>query len=375
MSLQETLDMLGMPKIRQWSSLISPKGIQLGIGQPLCPMPEQVRDDMVRSLSDSSMLYPPTQGLPALRDVAAQHSSRDIGRSVAREQVLITNGAAEGIFLALMCVCATGDRILIPDPGYPAYRAIAEIIGLRVDTYQLDAERGWDAADSFHVPWDTRAVVINAPSNPTGMMLSDMMAKVIAAKTTKAGAYVLCDDSYLGLYLHGKREQSVARFFDPDRTIVISSVSKPYAMMGMRVGWTVASELLTARMAAYHGTTMSCVNLPGQYAAISALTHDPDDVRERLRMFRIEAMRYLHSIEGLHCTIPHHGLFLYVDVGRYGDAEHFARRLAREYDVAVVPGTVFGTTTPTRIRVSFGAGSAALAEGFGRMKAMCGCYV
>lgn len=375
MSLAETLDMLGMPKIRQWSSLISPKGIQLGIGQPLCPMHGQIRDEMMRMLSDSSMLYPPTQGLPVLRDAAAAHASRDIGRAVKREEVLITNGAAEGIFLALMCTCIPGDRILIPDPGYPAYQAIADIIGLRVDTYQLDPDRGWDAADSFNVPWDTRAIVINAPSNPTGMMLSDMMAKVMAAKAAKVGAYTIFDDSYLGLYLHGKRERSVARFFDPTRSVVIGSVSKPYAMMGMRVGWTIAPELLTARMAAYHGTTMSCVNLPGQYAAISALTHDPDDVRERLRIFRTEAMRYLHTIEGLHCTIPHHGLFLYVDVGRFGNAEDFARRLAREYDVAVVPGTVFGTTTPTRIRVSFGAGSGALEEGFGRMKVMCGSYV
>lgn len=375
MSLAETLDILGMPKIRQWSSLISPKGIQLGIGQPLCPMPESIREDMMNALSDATMMYPPTQGIPALRDAVAVHASRDIGRPVTRQELLITNGAAEGIFLALMCTCVPGDRILIPDPGYPAYRAIADIIGLRVDTYTLDPERGWDVGDAFTVPWDTRAVIINAPSNPTGMMISDMMAKVMAAKAAKVGAYTIFDDSYLGLYLHGKRERSVARFFDPARSIVIGSVSKPYAMMGMRIGWTVAPELLTARMTAFHGTTMSCVNLPGQYAAISALTHDPDEIRTALRAFRSEAMRYIHAIDGLQCTIPHHGLFLYVDVGRFGNAEDFARRLAREYDVAVVPGTVFGDTTPTRIRVSFGAGSEVLAEGFGRMKVMCGCYV
>src|SRR5438552_7830787 len=219
-----------------------PGSINLGLGEPDFATPEVVRREAIRVIREEPITYTTNAGILALREKIAQYHSEGPSSPFTPDSVCITTGAEEAIFSVMMTILGPGDEALLPDPGYIAYPAIAQIAGANVCYYATPAASGFAFdRESFAraVTDKTRLVVINSPSNPTSRVISRDDLRFIAARLSSSNAYVLTDEIYRDLYIV-ERPATISEFYE--RTIIVSGLSKMMSMTGWRLGWAIGPE-------------------------------------------------------------------------------------------------------------------------------------
>ncbi|HYE64117.1 MAG TPA: aminotransferase class I/II-fold pyridoxal phosphate-dependent enzyme [Pyrinomonadaceae bacterium] len=354
--------------IRQVFDRARPGSINLGLGEPDLPTPEVIRRAAVQIVSEERNGYTQHAGLKALRDlVAADYPQLQL----TPEQVIITAGSQEALYLALMTIVDQGDEVLLPDPGFVAYPAIVRMAGGRPIFYRLPASRsfGFDREDfRRRLSPRTKAVVCISPSNPTGRILSNDDLASMAEALQGTGVHVISDEIYRDLYYTEKRPASISEYYA--RTIVISGLSKSMSMTGWRLGWLGGEEAVVRSALILHGYVTSCASTVSQKAALSAWTTEAAEARASMRRtFHKRRDRLLELLThelGLRAVASEGAFYLMVDVSAYGSSMRVAEMML-EHGVITVPGMAFGSEAEGFLRVSFCADEVVLAEGVRRM--------
>jgi aspartate/methionine/tyrosine aminotransferase len=325
----------------------------------------------MRVIQEEQNGYTLQAGLPALRERVAQEYPH---LNLSTDQVIITAGSQEAMYLALMTLVEAGDEVLIPNPGFVAYPTIARMAGGRPTFYQLPATRdfSFDLDDfKLQISSKTKVVVCTSPSNPTGRTLTSANLRSMAQAVKESGsdAFIISDEIYRELYYTGERPGSISEFYP--RTVVISGLSKSMSMTGWRLGWILGEEGVIRAAHLLHGYVTTCASTISQKAALAAWGNEAAEARKQIRTtFQARRDHLLASLRsaGLRCVTPEGAFYTMVDVSNFGSSVEVAETML-EAGVVTVPGSAFGSESEGFLRVSFCADLPVLAEGVARMAA------
>ncbi|GAA1299352.1 pyridoxal phosphate-dependent aminotransferase [Saccharothrix xinjiangensis] len=324
-------------------ALRRPDAIRLEIGDPDFDTPPHVAEAAARAAADGATHYASTVGIPPLRVALAEKVLARNGFAVAPEQVVVTQGATQGIFTALAALANRGDEVLVPDPAWPNYLMMTGLLGLDAVRYPLTADTGFlpdvDRLAELVTP-RTRVLLVNSPSNPVGTVADRDRIAALAE-------------------------------FAPERVVSAYSFSKTYAMTGWRIGYLAVPAGIAGVVAKCQETVVACVSTPTRHAALAALTGPQDRVAEMRAAYRSRRDLVVALAEegGLELPTPTGAFYGWVDIGRShpGAAHEFAVDLLARHGVAVAPGTAFGPAGEGYVRLSPAAAGEDLAEGVRRL--------
>jgi len=350
----------------------TPGCIRLEVGEPNFPTPSHIVEAAVGALRAGWTKYVQNAGVPELREEIAAKVTRRNGIETTPEHVVVTNGAVEAIYTALIALTEPGDAVLLPDPGWPNYEMMAHLLHLDAPRYALRAE------DSFlpvvedleaAITQRTRAIVLNSPSNPLGTVLPAEMLTEIAAFAARHDLVVISDEAYDEITFSGPAP-SIAALADPERVVTCFSFSKTYAMTGWRVGYLVTPPALAPVLQKLQEPIISCVNAASQQAAIAALRGPQDAVAEMVDAYRRrrDALMPLLERHSIAHVQPEGAFYAWVSIAGYpGSSRELSRRLLSERDVAVAPGSAFGPSGEGWVRLSLATDEPLLLEGAERL--------
>jgi aspartate/methionine/tyrosine aminotransferase len=348
--------------------------VSLMRGQPDTPTPAHIVEAAERALRAGRTGYPDNQGEPALREAVAEKLARDNGLTFdpARE-ILITDGATCGISTALAVLIEPGEDVLLPDPVYDAYASPIALWGGRaVPVPSVIREGrfifGRAALESAWTP-QTRVLLLNTPWNPTGTVLTSGELREVMDFAAERELMVISDEIYEALVYDGRRHLSPAALGADarGRTILISSLSKTYAMTGWRVGYCAGPAVIIGAMLLVLQQSSRGPATFVQDAAACALRGDQTCVRRMAAEYqgrRDQTVAALSGIPGVRPLVPEGSLFVMADVRELGlPSEEVRRRLLHEFGVIVLHGSAFGPGGEGTLRISFAAGGTALEQG------------
>src|SRR5918998_7320 len=350
-----------------------PEAIHLEVGEPDFPTPEHVVEAAHEAARMGLTRYAPNAGLPVLREALAEKVVRRNGYEARPEQVVVTQGGIQALYLALRALLEPGDEVLLPDPAWPNYRMIAHLLGARVLSYPLVAEGGFlpslEDLERLVTP-RTRAILVNSPSNPLGTVVPRELMEKLLAFARRRGLWFVSDEVYDEV-VFDDAFVSAGSLADPgDRLVSIYSFSKVYAMTGWRVGYLVAPPELTRILTGMQEPIISCVNTPAQMAALAAVSGPQEVVREMSDSYRVRRDELLEVLEreGLPSSRPSGAFYVWTDVSEAGvTSMEFARSLIEREHVAVAPGSAFGELGEGYVRLSLASSREELLEGTSRL--------
>jgi aspartate/methionine/tyrosine aminotransferase len=360
--------------IREITDRAKPGDISFGLGEPDLPTPEVIRREAVRVIQEERNGYTLQAGLPALRERVA----RDYPQlSLSNDQVIITAGSQEAMYLALMTLVQAGDEVLIPNPGFVAYPTITRMAGGVPTFYRLPAGKDFSFdLDDFKLRLSarTKVVVCTTPSNPTGRTLTNDELREMAQAVAESGsgAFIISDEIYRDLYYNGERPGSISEFYP--RTIVISGLSKSTCMTGWRLGWILGDEAVIRAAHLLHGYVTTCASTISQKAALAAWSDEAIEARKRIRdTFHGRRDHLLAALRnaGLRCITPDGAFYAMLDVSSFGSSMEVAEAIL-EGGVVTVPGNAFGSEGEGFLRCSFCADLPVLTEGVMRIERALG---
>lgn len=354
-----------------------PDVISLGIGEPDFSPPLHVIEAAKKAIDDKETHYAPTNGLTQLREALAKKFSRDSGLFYNPEnEILVTVGATEAVSLALQALVNPDDEVLIPNPGFVCYEPAVLIAGgipISIPVFEQDGFKpNIDNVTSL-ITSKSRVMIINSPANPTGAVFSyDELAK-LSKLAVENDMIVISDEVYEKILYNGVKHYCLATFPSMrERTIVVNSFSKTFAMTGFRVGYAVGPPDLLSLLHLIHQFTVACVDTPAQYAATAALEGSQDFVSKMVSMFdkrRLLVYKALNEIEHVHCFLPKGAFYAFPNIRNFGKkASEFSEYLLNEAKVVVTPGSAFGKYGEGFLRLSYAASYEKIDEALERLK-------
>lgn len=366
--LNQNLSPLKRSAIRVYTNLAKevPGCVMLTIGEPDFDTPEPIKAAACAALAAGQTHYAPNQGTAALRKAVADYET-DRGHAVTPEQVLITVGATHALFTALLGILNPGEEVIVPIPGFGLYETIATIAGAK--TVPLDVTKtGFQitkTALEAAITSKTKAIILNSPCNPTGVVLNaESMANVKAAVLGKP-IFVISDNVYSQLSDGNCPDLSL----DPDlqdQLILCQSFSKPYAMTGWRIGYLTCPDYVMDRLLLLSAGEIAAVPTFVQEAAVEALKTDPSPMRDTYAKRRTYITSRLRGM-GLSFPEPEGAFYVFADIRQFGmDSATFCTRMIKEAAVAAVPGSCFGSEG--YIRLSYCCSDEDLQKGMDRME-------
>jgi aspartate/methionine/tyrosine aminotransferase len=350
-----------------------PEAIHLEVGEPDFPTPEHVVEASHRAARAGLTRYAPNAGLPELREALADKVTRRNGYEARPDQVVVTQGGVQALYLVLSALLEPGDEILLPDPAWPNFRMIAHLLGARAVSYPLAAEGDFlprlEDLERLVSP-RTRAVLVNSPSNPLGTVVPHELMETLLAFARRRGIWFISDEVYDEVVFDDAFVSAGSLAGPSDRLVSIYSFSKVYAMTGWRVGYLVAPPDMARILTGMQEPIISCVNTPAQMAALAAVTGPQDVVREMRDSYRARRDELLGLLErgGLPSSRPSGAFYVWTDVSEAGlPSMDFARSLIEREHVAVAPGSAFGELGEGYVRLSLASSREDLVEGASRL--------
>jgi len=351
-----------------------PDAISLGVGEPDFVTPWRIREAAIHAIERGYTTYTSNAGLLELREAIAAHLESRYGVVYdPATEILITVGVSEGLDLALRALLNPGDEVLHFQPGYVSYLPGIRFAGGVPVAVQTTAEDGFrirPEALSAAISPRTKAILLAYPNNPTGATLSRDEVVAVARFAVEHDLYLISDEIYSRLTYGCEHTCAASVPGARDRTVVLNGFSKAYAMTGWRVGYVCAPPSIAECILKLHQYTMLCAPHMAQKAAVEALRHGENDVRQMVAEYdrrRRFFVRGLNAI-GLECHEPRGAFYAFPSVRATGlTSEEFATRLLHEERVAVVPGNAFGQTGEGHIRCSYATSMAMLEQALERM--------
>ena len=336
--------------------------VKLTLGEPDFNVPDVAKKAAIQSINDNDSHYSAGSGTPQLRQAIANYLQNRYDLTYdADSEIAVTIGATEAIYASLFDIINKGDQVLIPTPTFPLYEAIVNLLGgeaINIDTSDNDFVLSPDAlkkalADHDHV----KAIVLNYPSNPTGVTYSADQLKAIADVLADTDLVVIADEIYSEL-IYGGHHTSIAKFI-PGQTIVLNGASKSGAMTGYRIGFMAAPAELMKRIGMVHSIMITSPSDPAMAAAVPIFdsddghqaTLDMKAAYEARRDFLAAALQKLDFT----VTTPRGAFYVFAKIpaDQGTDDVKFATKLAQEGKVAVIPGSYFGDGGEGYLRLSY----------------------
>lgn len=347
--------------------------IILTIGDPDFDTPEPIVDAAMASLHRGETHYTPAAGIPQLGKVIAEAETKRLGRPIENSQIVVTQGAQNGLYGIMQCLANPGDEVISIDPAYPTFSGV--IGGAGAD--MVRAALAFDG-EQFHLDMTsvkqarserTRVVLLNFPHNPTGAMLNETEAREIAGFCRDHGIWLVCDEVYAELCFDRPYASPASFAEHAAHTISVRSFSKSHAMSGWRVGWVVAPDHVAFNLQ----NLMNCMLFGGaefiQRGAVAALGLDAaTQMRDAYHRRRDLLFDALSNQKGVRPLSPQSGVFMLADVRGTGlSSTDFAWRLLKEHNVAVMPADSFSPLTEGFVRLSLCVPDDELAEAGARI--------
>ncbi len=350
----------------------TPGACALTIGEPDLNTPEAVKAAAKAALDDNDTHYPPGNGYPYMLEAISRFEARAHGLHYAPDEIILTIGATESLFIALSTVLNPGDEVIIPTPAFSLYESITQLcrgvpVALPTENHRFQID---PAALQAAITPKTKAIILTSPNNPTGCIYTRETLEAVHEILKDGPIFVLCDDVYRTL-VYTENYHSFAEYQDMrDRIIVINSFSKPYAMTGWRLGWCLADAPIRNRMEVFH--QYSVVSAPAfvQRACVTALESDTGEVVEIFRRRRDYVYRRLTDM-GLEVQEPEGAFYMFINIQKYGmDSLSFCGKMLKEGLVGLIPGVYFGTEG--YMRLSYCYSDEDLREGLDRIQKFIG---
>lgn len=375
-SWNPAMQTIPVPGIRRMVNLAATMKdvIHLSIGQPDLPTPPHIIDAYVDALKAGQTGYTMDAGLPELLVALRDYYGRRYDRKLTRDNILITSGATEAMYLALSATAAPGRQFIVTDPSFLLYAPLIRMNGGEVkfiptrieNNHQLDPDEVIRAMGSR-----TFAVVLNSPNNPTGAVYPRSTIERLVEECAYRGIQIFSDEVYDHLILDDEEYASVLNCsVDLDNIMCISSFSKTFSMAGLRVGWVISSQATIKSLRRYHMFTTSVANTPAQFAGVAALTGDQQCVRDMVDIYRNRRDKIVDLINQTpHLTgyQPGGAFYSFPNLPPHVDGSDVALRMLKETGVCVVPGDAFGEHSTNALRFSFSASTDTIQKAFDRI--------
>lgn len=353
--------------------------IGLATGTPDFDTPAHIKEAGRAAIAEDStyMVYTVSAGLPELRQAIAAKLARENAIQAGIDDILVTVGVKEGIFVAAQACFNPGDEILIPTPTWVTYDACFVLAGARPvfvpcresDGYRVDPE-----VLAAHITPQTRAIMLNSPGNPAGGVLDLETLRGIAVLAERHDLLVLSDEIYEYMVFGGARHVSIGSLPGmAERTLTFNGLSKSYAMTGWRVGYVTGPRAIVRNMLKIHGHAVTCPAAFAQKAAEVALNSPEDGLKAyvaTLASRRAQLVAGLNSIPGVRCVAPDGGIFCFPDVSGLGMSDADAAVFFLDHaKVSSLPGSAFGPGGAGHLRMNFARRHAAdIDEAIARMR-------
>lgn len=342
--------------------------IHLEVGEPDFDVPLAVKEATRKALDRGLTHYTHSLGDLELREAICRHYEKTYGVFIKPEQVVVTSGTSPAMMLVFSVLLERGQEVVLSDPGYSCYPNFISFLGgvpVRVPVYEKDGFQPRAEAIRERIRDQTRAILINSPSNPTGNLLSEENMKAIAG----LGPYIISDEIYHGLVYEGK-EHSILEF--TDHAFVLNGYSKLYAMTGLRLGYLIAPERFVRPIQKMQQNFFICASSLAQRAGIAALEETGPDVAEMKRIYnqrRKFMVRRLREM-GFGITVEPTGAFyVFANAQHFsGDSYALAFDILEKAHVGVTPGIDFGPSGEGYLRFSYANSLQKIAEGLERIE-------
>lgn len=352
----------------------------LSWAKPTSGTPEHIKEAAVKAIRDGLVGgYSETSGLAALREAITKKLNRDNRIHANASEILVTVGAIEGLSAAIMAVIDPGDEVILPSPTYSTHIRQVVIASGRPILIPTVEEDGftWDLdAVRKAITSRTRAILYCSPSNPTGTVFSEAHLKALAEIALEHNLVIITDEAYEYFVFDGHRHFSIGSIPDV-RTQVIScfTFTKTYAMTGWRIGYIHADETMIPQIAKAHIPFAICAPVVSQYAALAALEDSQDCVDEfranylKTRNLMCQRLDALSSVFDYHKPEGSYLMFPRIKLEEGQDSVSFCKKLLQEAKVSTTPGSAFGPTGESHLRLSFCVPEAMIDKAFNRMEA------
>ena len=352
--------------------------LHLEIGQPNFPTPDHIINAAHQAALEGYTGYTPNAGYDSLRESFSKRIKLDHGINVSSDQVVVAAGAMGALFNAFGTLLSAGDEVLIPDPGYPNYVMALQLLNTKAVPYPL----GYTHAGYFidvdairsKITKKTKAIVLNSPSNPTGLVVDKDSIKHILELSSQYGLYVISDEAYDHIIFQGSHISPLQYDDVCENVVAIYSCSKTYAMTGWRIGFVVASSEICQLMAKLQEAYVSCAPSISQKAAEVAL-EGPQECVEMMNasyMHRRDIAMQLCDDLGIKYVRPNGAFYLMISLpdSVRENSMQFSLNLVRESRLAVAPGITFGAQGEGFIRIALCAGEETITEGLKRLSSV-----
>ncbi|MFP4546333.1 MAG: pyridoxal phosphate-dependent aminotransferase [Methanomassiliicoccales archaeon] len=342
--------------IREIFELVGGDAINLGLGEPDYDPPARAKEALQEAICSGMNKYGPTSGLPQLREALAGYLGR-YRDDITAANVMVTAGATEALMAVNQSLFQAGDEVLVPEPGFVLYHPHVVLAGATPVPYGLREEKGFDPdleEIQERVNGQTKGLVVNSPSNPTGGVLSRECFRGLVDIAEDHGLWIVSDEVYDNLIYEGEHH-SFCRHLE--RSVVVNSFSKSLATTGWRIGYLAASTEALSQISKMHYYTMACPSTPLQYAVWKAMPEMDsflEEIRPVFERRRSRIVELINRIPGLSCDLPRGAFYAFPSYDADLPSMELAKRIASR-GVICSPGSAFGPRGEGHLRFSYAA--------------------
>src|SRR3954447_21483737 len=349
-----------------------------GAGEPDFDTPDHIKNAAIEALQAGFTKYTPSAGIPELRQAIAEKLQADNGLSYRSSQVIVSSGAKQACYNAILATCQPGDEVLIPAPYWVSYPDMVRLAGAEPVVVPTTERNSWKMrAEDFENAMTprTKMLILNTPNNPTGAVYTRDELAAIVEVAAEEDIYILSDEIYEKLVYDDAQHVSVASISKEayDLTITINGFSKAYAMTGWRLGYLAAPEQVAKAVDSIQSHSTSHPASFAQKGALAALKGDQQglaDMRDEFSMRRDYMYDRITKIPNITAVKPQGAFYILVNISQLGlSSQNFADRLLSKANVAVVPGAAFGDDRT--VRLSYATSIDVIKKGLDRFQDFC----
>ncbi|MDO5707465.1 MAG: pyridoxal phosphate-dependent aminotransferase [Andreesenia angusta] len=373
-------------EISAMAAELKSKGINVigfGVGEPDFETPKNIKDAAIEAINNGITRYTPTAGIVELREAICEKFEKDNELKYDLDNIVVSSGAKQSLSNAFMAILNPGDEVIIPNPYWVSYPEAIKLADGKPVLLETKEENGFkysfeDLRDAINDK--TKAIVLNSPSNPTGIIYDREDLEKIAELAVEKNIFIISDEIYEKLIYDGEHI-SIASINEDikDLTITVNGVSKAYAMTGWRIGYTASNKKIAKLMSTIQGHTTSNANSIAQYASIEAIKGDQSEVdkmREEFKKRKDFMVNRINEIDNLSCLEPRGAFYIMLNISKLfgkklfgveiNSSIDFTKVILEKGNVAVVPGIAFGNDN--FVRLSYANSLENIAEGLNRIE-------
>lgn len=344
--------------------LVTEQSINLGLGEPDFNPPKAALEALKNAVFEGRNKYGPTPGFPDLRTALAE-TNRKYKNDLTLENVMVTGSASEALMATMMTFIESGCEVLYPDPGFVLYQPQIKIVGGTPVPYPVDQEHKFiPQAEQLNelVTSNTKAIILNSPSNPTGAVFEKEDIKAITQIAEDKNLLIISDEVYDRMVYDANHNSFLG---DYENVVFINSFSKIFAMTGWRLGYIISNPENIKGLTITHYHIMACPPSPFQFGALEALRSSSEFVEDMVKEFKLRRdliVEKLNSIDGITCLEPRGAFYAFPSFSQEISSVDFALKLAKA-GVICSPGTAFGPRGEGHLRFSYAASRETIERG------------